>query len=144
MTQSRKPPVKILFVCVGNACRSQMAEGFANHFRKGRVVAHSAGSHPLGLIAEDTHTVMNEKGISVDEQCSKGLRDVAMADMDVVVTMGREVECPVPADFKGRVVEWDVPDPFGRGIESFRAARDMIEEHVRELLAELLAPKRPA
>jgi arsenate reductase len=121
-----------------------MAEGWAKHFGKRRVEAHSAGSHPLGMIAEDTHTVMNEKGISVDEQCSKGLRDVAMADMDVVVTMGHEVECPVPVDFKGRVVEWDVPDPFGRGIESFRNARDMIEQHVRELLADLLAPKSSA
>ena len=79
---------------------------------QGRVEAYSAGSHPFGSIVKDTCTVMSEKGISLDGQWSKGLRDVAVAEMDVVVGMGREVECPVPAGFKGRVVEWDIPDPY--------------------------------
>ena len=144
MTPSPDPPIKILFVCVGNACRSQMAEAWANHFGKGRVQASSAGSHPFGSIVEDTYTVMNEKGISLDGQRSKGLGDVAVAEMDVVVGMGCEVECPVPAGFKGRVVDWDIPDPYGRGIESFRNARDMIERHVLGLLADLIAPDAPA
>jgi protein-tyrosine-phosphatase len=64
--------------------------------------------------------------------------------MDVVVGMGCEVECPVPAGFKGRVVEWDIPDPYSRGIESFRNVRDMIERQVLELLAELIVPDIPA
>jgi protein-tyrosine-phosphatase len=140
MTQSIHPPVKILFVCIGNSCRSQMAEAWANHFGKGRVQAHSAGSHPLGTITQDTYTVMSEKGISLDGQCSKGLREVAVAEMDVVVGMGCEVECPVPVGFKGRVVEWSIPDPYSRGIESFRNVRDMIERQVLELLAELIPP----
>src|SRR5579862_2113916 len=79
--------VKILFVCIGNACRSQMAEGFANHLGKPRVQAFSAGSHPYGSIVSDTSVVMREKGISLEGQSSKGLDDVPMADMDVVVTM---------------------------------------------------------
>jgi len=133
--------VKILFVCVGNACRSQMAEAWANHIGKGRVQAHSAGSHPFGSIAEDTYTVMSEKGISLDGQCSKGLRDVALAEMEVVVGMGCEVECPVPVGFKGRVVDWNIPDPYGRGIEFFRNVRDMIERQVLALLADLIAPE---
>ena len=58
--------------------------------------------------------------------------------MDVVVNMGCEVECPVPEGFKGRVVEWNIPDPFGRGMESFRNVRDMIERQVLELLADLI------
>jgi protein-tyrosine-phosphatase len=140
MTQSIHPPVKILFVCIGNSCRSQMAEAWANHFGKGKVQAHSAGSHPLGTITQDTYTVMSEKGISLDGQCSKGLREVAVAEMDVVVGMGCEVECPVPVGFKGRVVEWSIPDPYSRGIESFRNVRDMIERQVLELLAELIPP----
>lgn len=133
--------MKILFVCVGNACRSQMAEAWANHIGKGRVQAHSAGSHPFGSIAEDTYTVMSEKGISLDGQCSKGLRDVALAEMEVVVGMGCEVECPVPVGFKGRVVDWNIPDPYGRGIEFFRNVRDMIERQVLALLADLIAPE---
>jgi arsenate reductase len=65
MTQSINPPVKVLFVCIGNSCRSQMAEAWANHFGKGRVQGHSAGSHPLGTITQDTYTVMSERGISL-------------------------------------------------------------------------------
>ena len=71
---------------------------------------------------------MSEKGLSLDGQCSKGLRDVALAEMDVVVGMGCEVECPVPVGFKGRVVDWEIPDPYGRRHpDSFRNVRDMIE-----------------
>ncbi|HMD86855.1 MAG TPA: arsenate reductase ArsC [Terriglobia bacterium] len=143
MTQSINPPVKILFVCIGNACRSQMAEAWANHFGKGRVQASSAGSHPLGSITKDTYTVMSEKGISLDGQWSKGLCDVAVAEMDVVVGMGCEVDCPVPIGFKGRVVDWEVPDPYGWGIESFRNVRDMVERQVLGLLADLIAPDVP-
>jgi protein-tyrosine-phosphatase len=141
MTQSINPPVKILFVCIGNSCRSQMAEAWANHYGKGRVQAFSAGSHPFGSIVEDTYTVMSEKGISLDGHCSKGLRDVAAAEMDVVVGMGCEIECPVPVGFKGRVVGWEIPDPYGRGTESFRNVRDMIERQVLALLADLIPPE---
>jgi len=141
MTPSNFHPVKVLFVCIGNACRSQMAEAWANHFGKGRVEAHSAGMYPFGSIAEDTYTVMSEKGISLDGQCSKGLRDVPVAEMEVVVGMGCEVECPVPEGFKGRIVEWEIPDPYGRDIGSFRNVRDMIERQVLALLADLIPPE---
>ena len=139
MTQPNGRPVKILFVCVGNACRSQMAEAWANHFGKGKgeVQASSAGSYPFGSIVNDTSSVMSEKGISLEGQWSKGLRDVAVAEMDVVVRMGREVEFPVPAGFEGREVEWDIPDPYGRSMKSFRNVRDMIERKVLGLLADL-------
>lgn len=143
MTEPIKSPLKILFVCVGNACRSQMAEAWANHFGKGKVQASSAGSHPFGSIVKDTYAVMDEKGLSLDGQCSKGLRDVAVAEMDVVVGMGCEVECPLPEGFKGRVVEWNILDPYGHGIEAFRNVRDMIERQVLGLLADLLVPDVP-
>ncbi len=144
MTRSTNQPVKILFVCVGNSCRSQMAEAWANHLGNGRVRAFSAGSHPLGSITSGTHEVMQEKDLSLDGQWSKGLRDVPVAEMDVVVGMGCEVSCPVPVGFKGRVVEWDIPDPYAQGIESFRDVRDLIEEQVRALLAEVVPPQKPA
>lgn len=140
MTESLHRPLQILFVCVGNSCRSQMAEGWANHFGKGKVEAHSAGSHPLGMITLETYTVMGEKGISIDAQWSKGLREVMVEDMDVVVGMGCEVECPVPAGFKGRVVEWNIPDPYGKDINFFRNVRDTVERQVLELLALYLPP----
>jgi len=117
-----------------------MAEAWANHFGNGRVEASSAGTHPYGTVVEDTCAVMSEKGISVEGQWSKGLREVAVAEMDVVVNMGRGIAFPLPEDFRGCVVEWNVPDPFARGAESFRNVRDMIERLVQELLADLLAP----
>ena len=138
MTQPLDHPIaKILFVCVGNSCRSQMAEAWARQLGQGRVQAWSAGSHPLGAIVPETHDVMQEKGISLDGQWSKGLKDVHVADMDLVVSMGCEVECPVPAGFKGRVIEWNIPDPYGGDKERYREARDLVEREVRSLLAEL-------
>jgi arsenate reductase len=118
-----------------------MAEAWANHLGNGKVQASSAGSHPLGEITGDTYTVMHEKRVSLDGQWSKGLRDVPVAEMDVVVGMGCEVACPVPAGFRGRVVEWDIPDPYARGIDAFREARDLIEQQVQALLADLINPK---
>ena len=118
-----------------------MAEAWANHLGKGKVEAHSAGMYPFGLIAEGTYTVMGEKGISLEAQCSKGFRDVHLGEMDVVVGMGKEVEWPVPEGFKGRIVKWEIPDPFARGIETFRKVRDMIEQQVMTLLADLTPPE---
>jgi arsenate reductase len=115
-----------------------MAEAWANHFGQGKVEASSAGTYPYGSIAEGTRTVMSERGISLDGQCSKGLTDVPLAEMDVVVAMGYEIECRVPQDFRGRVLEWSIPDPFGRSIEAYRNVRDMIERQVLELLADLV------
>jgi protein-tyrosine-phosphatase len=144
MTEPTSHPVKILFVCIGNSCRSQMAEAWANHYGNGRLLAFSAGSHPLGEITAETFEVMREKGISLEGQWSKGLRDVPLAEMDVVVGMGCEVACPVPGGFRGRVVEWNVPDPYARGMDSFRSVRDLIERQVLALLADLIPPDSSA
>jgi arsenate reductase (thioredoxin) len=128
---------KIVFVCYGNACRSQMAEAFANRLGEGWVQAWSAGSRPFGSIIEETYTVMAERGISLDGHQSKGLKDVPLAGMDVVVTMGFEVVCPLPPDFKGRLVEWEIADPFGMDLDFFRSVRDHIEADVGRLLTSL-------
>ena len=117
-----------------------MAEAWANHFGGDKVQAASAGIYPLGSIAKDTYAAMSEKGISLDEHCSKGLRDVVVGEMDVVVGMGSDVDFLAPRGFKGRVVEWNIPDPYGRGIDTFRNVRDMIERQVLSLLADLNAP----
>ena len=134
--------LNVLFVCFGNACRSQMAEAFANRLGEGRIRAWSAGSHPLGYIIEDTRAVLREKGVLIDGQFSKGLKDVPMEQMDVIVTMGCEVNCPLPAGFKGRVTEWNVPDPFAHGLDFFRNVRDLIARQVRELVEELQPASR--
>jgi len=115
-----------------------MAEAFANRFGEGRVRAWSAGLFPVGWIAPETYAVMEEKGISLDGQWSKGLEDVDIAQMDVVVQMaGPAFDLPMPHDFSGRLIEWDIPDAFTASLECNRATRDLIEEHVRALLAEI-------
>jgi len=127
----------ILFVCYGNACRSQMAEAFASRLGAGWLKAWSAGSRPFGSIIEETYTVLAEKQISLDGHRSKGLKDVPLAAMDLVVTMGGEVACPLPRDFKGRLVEWEIADPFGMELDFFRSVRDHIEADVGRLVASL-------
>ena len=134
-------PTNILFVCVGNSCRSQMAEAFARHLGGGKVRAFSAGSRPLGLILPETGEVMAEKGVTLDGQWSKGLRDVSTGDMDVVVSMGCEVVCPVPAGFRGRVIEWNISDPYSHDLEFYRQVRDQIERRVKALLGEVAPAK---
>lgn len=129
--------MNILFVCVGNSCRSQVAEALANRLGQGRVRAWSAGSHPLGEITPETYEVMDEKGITVEGQWSKGLRDVPVAEMDIVVGMGCEVMCPLPEGFQGRVIEWNIPDPYSRDLAFFRSVRDLIERQVTALLSDL-------
>jgi len=129
--------VKVLFVCYGNSCRSQMAEALANDRGAGKVRAFSAGSNPLGVISQGTREVLREKGITLEGHSSKGLQDVPVSEMDVVVEMGYGVTCAVPADFKGRLIQWNIPDPFGLDWDHFREVRDLIENEVRTLLADL-------
>jgi arsenate reductase len=128
--------LNVLFVCVGNSCRSQMAEALANRLGQGRVRAWSAGSRPAGVISAVARNVMREGGLSMDGQWSKGLEEVPVAEMEIVVTMGCEVQCPMPKGFTGRLVEWNIPDP-GDDLQLGREVRALIERQVRALLAEL-------
>jgi arsenate reductase (thioredoxin) len=116
-----------------------MAEALANQLGHGKVRAFSAGTHPLGSISLHTRAVLGEKGINLEGYWSKGLEDVPVSDMDVVVEMGYGVKCKLPAEFKGRLVKWQIPDPYSLGREYFRDVRDLIESEVRRLLRELEA-----
>jgi len=114
-----------------------MAEALANHLGRGRIRAWSAGSRPAGWITPGTQAVLQEKGLSLEGHWSKGLDEVPAAEMDVVVGMGCEVVCPVPVGFKGKVIEWSIPDPYGRSLDFFREVRDLIEAEVKTLLDSL-------
>ena len=125
----------ILFVCVENACRSQMAEGFARTAGVDAVAVYSAGSKPSGKVNPDAIAVMEEIGIDISSQRSKGFADLPVPDVDVIVTMGCEQTCPAfPAKER---VGWSIEDPKGRGPETFRRVRDDIRAKVTELLASL-------
>lgn len=137
--------LRVLFLCTGNSCRSQMAEGFARHCAGDKLEVYSAGTSPEPIRAE-TVEVMREVGIDISGQYSKGL-DAVPQEMDVVVTVcDRAAEaCPF---FPGspRVLHWSLPDPAqAQGTpdqvrETYRAVRDRIAELVRVLVSELTGP----
>ena len=130
-----KETKKILFVCIQNASRSQMAQGFAEAFGKGRVEAYSAGSRPSSHINPLAIEVMKEKGIDLSGRRPKGLNELPPVEMDYLITMGCEETCP--AVLAKKTVEWQIPDPKGKSIDVFREVRDMIEDKVKALFEEI-------
>lgn len=127
----------VLFVCVHNAGRSQMAAGFLKRHARGRVEVRSAGSAPADDLNQAVVEAMAEVGIALMRARPAGLTDGAVRAADVVVTMGCGDACPV---FPGkRYVDWELPDPAGLPVEQVRPIRDEIERRVRALLADLLA-----
>jgi len=127
--------IKLAFICVENARRSQMAEGFAEAFGKGKFEVYSAGSRPSDKIDPLVIEVMNEKGIDLSSRRPKGLNDLPPVEMDYLITMGCEETCPaVPAR---KIVEWQIPDPKGKPLEEIRRFRDMLETKVKALLEEV-------
>ncbi|MES2153812.1 MAG: arsenate reductase ArsC [bacterium] len=125
----------VLFACVGNSARSQMAEGFAKTLGRGRIDARSGGSKPLGYVLPEAIQVMREKDIDISRHPSRGFDEAwVRAECDLVVTMGcGDDACPA---FVGKpIVAWDLDDPKGKPIEEFRRVRDDIERLVRALLA---------
>ena len=130
---SEKPTV--LFVCVHNAGRSQMAAGYLQSLGEGRVEVLSAGSEPADTINPVAVEAMREEGIDITSAAPKVLTTEAVQDSDVVITMGCGDTCPI---FPGkRYEDWVLDDPAGQGIEAVRPIRDEIRRRVEALLAEL-------
>jgi arsenate reductase len=128
---------RILFVCVENAGRSQMAQGFAEALGKGRLEVYSAGSRPSSHINPLVIEAMKEKGIDLSSRHPKGLNDLPPVEMDYLVTMGCEETCP--AVLAKKVIEWEIPDPKGKPIDEIRKIRDMLEAKVKMLLEEVVS-----
>lgn len=126
---------RVLFVCVENSNRSQMAEAFARLHGGDRVEAHSAGSRPSGRINPRAVQFMREVGCDLSEHESKSLDQFNGTAIDVAVTMGCGDACPLVR--AGRREEWNIPDPKELPDEEFRKVRDLIEQKVQELLAGL-------
>jgi arsenate reductase (thioredoxin) len=125
----------VLFVCIGNSCRSPMAEGFANYYGKSWITAYSAGSRPVGFLMPETLQVMREKGIDISHQTSNGFNEVKLEQMDYAVileaslaNLGKTLPLRVQKHF------WPLPDPVGKPVEVYRTVRDQIESKVVELV----------
>ncbi|HET6912387.1 MAG TPA: arsenate reductase ArsC [Rhodanobacteraceae bacterium] len=128
---------RVLFVCVENACRSQMAEAFARRLGVGRFEAYSAGSRPAGGVNPRAAAFMAERGYDLSAHGSKPLSAFEGQSFDEVVTMGCGDACPwLPA---ARHVDWALPDPKALSDDEFRMVRDEIERRVQRLLLELEA-----
>lgn len=129
-------PLDILFVCVHNSGRSQIAAGFMSKIGGDRVVVRSAGSAPRESISPIVIEVMSEVGIDITDEYPKPLTDEVVRASDAVITMGCGDSCPV---YPGkRYEDWVLNDPFGQGIESVRVIRDEIKARVEALLSDLL------
>lgn len=135
-TEPNHSKPSVLFVCVHNAGRSQMAAGFMSHLGQGRVEVLSAGSAPKDSINPIAVEAMAEIGIDISNNSPKVLTNDAVEASDAVITMGCGDVCPF---YPGkRYEDWVLEDPAGQGIESVRVIRDEIKVRVETLLAELL------
>ena len=125
----------VLFVCVHNAGRSQMAAGLVKLRSEGRVHVRSAGSAPAEEINPAVVEAMDELGVDMGEEFPKPLTDEVVRAADVVITMGCADACPtLPGR---RYLDWDVPNPAGKSLQGVRVIRDEIDDRVRVLLDEL-------
>jgi len=128
----------VLFLCVHNAGRSQMALGFFRHIAGDGAVAYSGGSEPGHQINPAAITVMQERGIDISGEFPKPWTEEIVRTADVVITMGCGDACPV---FPGnRYLDWTLDDPAGKSVEEIRPIRDEIEHRVRQLLHDLAVP----
>ena len=128
---------RVLFVCVGNACRSQMAEGFARAQGDDVLIPSSAGLTPAHAVPPLTVQTMAEKKIDITGQAPKPVSDFSPLDFDIVINISGY---PIPG--YRRTTDWKIRDPFGGSVHEYRATRDEIERRVRELIFDLRRNQR--
>ena len=128
---------KILFVCVENAGRSQIAEGFAKHYGNSKVEAISAGTMPSSEINPLAIQVMQEKGIDISKNKPKLITNQMVQEADTIIVMGCSAQGFCPAPLLGKITDWNIEDPKGKPLEKVREIREEIEEKVRTLISEI-------
>ncbi|WP_369259205.1 arsenate reductase ArsC [Streptomyces sp. R35] len=129
------PRPSVLFVCVHNAGRSQMAAAFLTHLAGDRIDVRSAGSAPADTVNPAVVEAMREAGVDISAETPKVLTVEAVRASDVVITMGCGDSCPV---FPGkRYLDWQLDDPAGQGVDAVRPIRDEIERRIRDLVTDL-------
>jgi arsenate reductase len=135
------PLKRVLFVCIGNSCRSQMAEAFARAYGSDVVAAASAGLAPAMSVAPDTARAMGDKNIEMAEHFPKSLRHMARAEFDLVINMSGT---DIGHEFgKARVVDWQIPDPVSMDYKDHCAVRDEIERRVMGVILEMRRAPEP-
>jgi arsenate reductase len=134
------PGKRVLFVCVGNACRSPMAEGYAKYFAKTmkkELHAESRGVDAASHVTQTSVEAMREEGIDISSHVPRQFEDRDIDRFDVIVTMGPEVVFLNPILNEKKVMHWDIPDPVEQGSEVYRGVRDLIKRKTMELVKSL-------
>ncbi len=126
---------KILFVCIENAGRSQMAEAFANKFGGDKIAASSGGNQPAATVNSTVVEAMKEKNIDISQNKPKEITAKMAMDVDLIVTMGCSAQGICPGPFFKPTMDWALEDPKGKPIEKVREIRDEIERRVKQLIA---------
>lgn len=130
-----QPKTRVLFVCIGNACRSQMAEAFARQYGSDVLIAASAGLAPAYAVAHDTLQAMAEKNLDLTDHFPKSIKHLGRSQFDLVVNISG---VPLPPEEVGaEVIEWDVEDPVAMDYEEHCEVRDVLERLVMNLVMEL-------
>ncbi|MCR4405029.1 MAG: arsenate reductase ArsC [Candidatus Acetothermia bacterium] len=132
---------RIIFVCIENACRSQMAAAFARQLARElglELEVASGGTKPVERVDDRAIQVMREKGIDISGERPRAIDPRELRDFDYIITMGCGAEGVCPAGFTGRTRDWGIPDPKGKSLEFYHAVRDEIEQKVRELIEEVI------
>lgn len=137
MSTPGNPRARVLFVCVENSCRSQMAEALLRLCAGDQVEAYSAGSRPSGVVSPKAIAAMKELGYDLTSHRSRGLSEIPQLEYDYAITMGCGDECP-QVRARNRQ-DWGIPDPKHMSPDEFRQVRNLIETKVKALLGELTA-----
>lgn len=125
---------RTLFVCIGNSCRSPMAEAIANSRHADVIDAFSAGLGPAPIVQKLTFACLSEQGVELDpEKKPQALAKADWASADLIVNMSGHGVLPVIPDYKGDILIWDIPDPIGQPMAVYRIARDLIDQQVDDL-----------
>lgn len=128
-------PKSVLFVCVENSCRSQIAEAFARIYGNGIIEPYSAGSRPAGQVNPKAIESMKELSYDLSQHTSKSLTEIPNIEYEYAITMGCGDECPI-VKAKARE-DWQIPDPKHMSSDAFREVREMIESRVKDLINNL-------
>jgi protein-tyrosine-phosphatase len=128
---------RILFVCVENAGRSQMAEAFAEHYGNNKVEAMSAGTMPSNEVNPLVIQVMQEKGIDISKNKPKQITTQMVQEADTIIVMGCSAQGFCPAPLLNKVTDWNIEDPKGKPLEKVREIRNEIEKRVRKLVDDI-------
>ena len=126
---------KVAFICYANACRSQIAEGLSKVLGAGLYKAYSAGIAPLGMVANGVYEIMARRGIDISDQYSKGLEEIPIAEMDYIIGMASfPLERIIPYYYNGETIQWEIPDPYGEGVQAYEMVADIIEANIKKFI----------